>query len=202
MNSEIGYSPDQPLTFSHKIHSDDYKIKCLFCHYQAETHSFSALPTTFSCMVCHVALKSESKLIQPLIESYDKRQPIQWIQINKLPDYVKFNHDTHIQSNIDCASCHGNVEKMGKTERIRDFTMSWCLDCHRNPKKNIIPGREITGIFVYPSSQQDEITLKELKPKTRPSYGSYINNNIIKKYGINAARRPGRGPENCSACHY
>jgi len=202
MNSEIAYSPNQPMTFSHKVHSGDYNIKCLFCHHEAETQTFSALPTTFSCMVCHVALKSESKLIQPLIESYDKRKPIQWVGIHKLPEYVKFNHNSHILSGIDCASCHGNVEQMEKTERTRDFTMSWCLNCHRNPRKYIIPSRNITGIFVYNTLQKNEIKLAKSKPKTKPSFGSYITENIIERHGIKATKLPGRGPENCSACHY
>ena len=201
-NSDIEYAPEQPVTFSHKIHSGKYKIKCLFCHQQAETQSFSALPSTLSCMVCHVALKSESKLIEPLMQSYDNNQPIKWIRIHKLPDYVKFNHNTHIMANIDCASCHGNIETMDITRRTKDFTMSWCLDCHRNPARHIIPGRKITGIFNFPLKYSNHIKIYNSKPKTKPEYGNYINQPVFEKYGIKATHLPGKGPENCSACHY
>lgn len=202
MNSEIGYAPEQPVIFSHKIHSSKYKIKCLFCHYEAESHSFSALPTTLSCMICHVALKSESKLIEPLIESYDEKRPIKWKRIHKLPEYVRFNHNTHIMSNIDCASCHGYVENMDITKRTKDFTMAWCIDCHRQPEKYIITGRKITGIFKHQFAQTKQRKIFVSKPKTKPEYGGYINEKVFEKYGIKAVHRPGRGPLNCSACHY
>ncbi len=200
MNSDIGYSPKQPVEFSHKVHSGDYKIKCLFCHHEAETSSFSAVPTTFACMVCHVALKSETELMKPVNESYDNNKPIQWVRIHKLPEYVKFRHNTHILADIDCASCHGNVETMEQTYRTKDFTMRWCLDCHRNPEENIIRGRNITGIFKFAEVKKTADN-DYPKARTRPFYGDYIKRKIYQKFGIKAAKKPGKGPEHCSACH-
>ncbi len=202
MNSDISYSPEQVVAFSHKVHSGDYQIKCLFCHTQAESKSFSPIPTTRTCMVCHVALRSESEAIKPLADSYDTGRPLHWIRIYKLPEYAKFNHDIHLAANIDCSSCHGNVEKMEKTKHKRDFTMSWCIDCHRKPIENIIPSREISGIFVQPSNQFQSLVQAQFHPKTKPAYGAYINEQVFNKYGIKSAKQPDRGPENCSACHY
>jgi hypothetical protein len=202
MNSDIGYSPVQPVQFSHKVHSGDYKIKCLFCHHEAETGSFSAVPTTFACMVCHVALKSETEPMKPVIESYDNNKPIKWIRIHKLPEYVKFNHNTHILADIDCASCHGNVETMEQTYKTKDFTMSWCLDCHRNPAEYIIRGRDITGIFTFGNAKNNDKSMLKQKVYTKPAYGGYVGNKVYEKYGIKSAKAPGKGPEFCSACHY
>lgn len=202
MNSDIGFTPQQPVEFSHKVHSGDYKIKCLFCHHEAESKSFSAVPTTQSCLVCHVALKNESELIKPLMDSYDSGKAIKWVRLHKLPEYVHFNHNMHLAANIDCETCHGKIENMERTRRIHDFTMSWCIDCHREPLRHIIPGREITGIFVYPAGHSGELLLSHFKPKTKPAYGSFVNNKNYQKYGIIKAKQPGRGPENCSACHY
>jgi hypothetical protein len=108
----------------------------------------------------------------------------------------------HIAANIDCASCHGQIEFMEQTHRINNFTMSWCIDCHRQPVTHIIPGREITGIFTYPGNMFNELVRVNFKAKTKPSYGSFVNEKIYQKYGIKSAKQPGRGPENCSACHY
>jgi len=201
VNSDIGYSPAQPVEFSHKVHSSDYELKCLFCHHEAEENSFSAIPTTFSCMVCHVALKPESEKMIPVIESYDNNKPIIWNRLYKLPEYTKFNHNAHIMSGIDCASCHGEVEKMDNTYKVRDMTMNWCLDCHRDPERYIIKSRDITGLFIY--NEKNWNISDQQRSTTVPYSGSYFSTQNFTKYAITATKKEaGRGPENCSACHY
>lgn len=202
LNTDIGYSPKQPVEFSHKVHSSDYEIKCIFCHHESEIGSFSAVPTTFSCIVCHVAIKEESEKVKPLIESYDNQKPIQWIRLYKLPEHTHFNHNTHILAGIDCASCHGEVEKMEKTYRTNDFSMEFCLNCHRDPDKNIIQTREITGVFDYFNFTQSKINILQSESMTEPHYGSFVQEKNYEKIGILTIKKPSKGPENCSACHY
>lgn len=202
MNSDIGYSPNQPVEFSHKVHSGDYEMKCVFCHYESEISSFSAVPTTFSCIVCHVAIKEESDKVKPIIESYDNQRPIKWIRLHKLSEHTHFNHYTHVLSGIDCASCHGEVEKMEKTSKTRDLTMEFCLNCHREPDRYIIPTRKITGVFDYFDYSKSNLKLVDLESMTEPHYGSYQLKSNYQKFGILTIKKPGKGPENCSACHY
>jgi hypothetical protein len=37
------------------------------------------------------------------------------------------------------------------------LTMSWCLDCHRNPEKNLRPHDQITNMSWQPPANQAEI---------------------------------------------
>lgn len=205
LNSDIGYQPSQPVRFSHKVHSKNYGIKCLFCHHTAELSSFSAIPSTESCMICHVALKAESELIKPVIASYDNRVGIPWIRINRLPEYTHFNHSSHVQASIDCSSCHGKVEEMDSTFKTQDFTMKWCLDCHRNPEQNVTLTRNITGAFGFGFTTKKltkEIIEANTKTYSNPSGGEYFTGYLQNIFGIKSRKAPGRGPETCSSCHY
>lgn len=200
-----GFMPAQPIQFSHMVHSGDFGIKCLFCHSSAENSEFSEIPTTYSCMVCHIALKNTSDLVEPLNSSYDSLKPIIWNRVYRVPDFTKFNHKVHINSLIDCATCHGEVEKMEKIYQFRPITMSWCIDCHRYPEKYVVPAREISGIFT------SNINLDSLGIFKRnfysiilPSYGMWLSENYESEYlkDIVNPRVFSRANENCSVCHY
>ncbi|WP_185876884.1 c-type cytochrome [Blattabacterium cuenoti] len=69
--------------------------------------------------------------------------PVQWIRIHNMPDFVYFDHSQHIVSgekmikkfkkvDLVCKACHGDVQKMDQVEMSNDFTMEWCISCHRN----------------------------------------------------------------------
>ncbi|MCX7909892.1 MAG: cytochrome c family protein [Ignavibacteria bacterium] len=146
-----------------------YKITCLFCHYKAETNSYANFPTTKDCMMCHIALRTESELLKSVIFSYDSLVPLSFKKTHNLPDYVRFNHSLHINQGIDCATCHGLVEEMDSTFQVRNFTMGWCVECHRQPEKYVIQPREISGIFYAPnesfkleSNPLDSISSKQI----------------------------------------
>ena len=206
LHAGYGYNPEQPVHFSHKVHSGDYKIKCLFCHLEAEKTSFSAIPSLYSCMVCHTALKTESDKMKPLIKSYDSRSPIYWVRIYRLPEYAHFRHDIHINSNIDCMTCHQQVETMETTYKTTNMTMKWCLDCHKEPEKFIVPSREITGTFQNPL-KTDIFTNPRIKTVksdayTYPEYGLYFTGLKNKYFNLIYTKLPGKGPETCSGCHY
>jgi hypothetical protein len=201
-----GYSPSQPIYFSHKVHSGDYKLKCLLCHVEAEKTAFSALPSTYSCMVCHTALKTETERMKHLITSYDSKTPLKWNRIYRLPEHSHFRHNTHINASIDCASCHGEIEKMETVYKTTNMSMQWCLNCHRDPQKYIIPIREISGIFVYPDinsiALNGKVKLANSEAYVMPNYGMYYTGEPQNNNSMLFSKLPGRGPETCSACHY
>jgi hypothetical protein len=140
---------------------------------------------------------------------------LEWVRIHKVPDYVHFNHSRHIRAQIDCKSCHGPVEQMGVVSQVKSLSMGWCLDCHRNPEKNIVGARPISGIFtgVY----HDMKNLKDSTymytpikaqlgtpvPITEPAFGQWAT--ALPAHQVDGIPHPkvaGFGPENCSACHY
>jgi menaquinone reductase, multiheme cytochrome c subunit len=166
--TDVGYRPEQPVPFSHKLHAGTLQVKCMYCHTAVEKSRHSTVPATSTCMNCHIAVKAESPKIAKVKESWETGKPIEWRRVHKLPDYVNFNHSRHIRALVDCASCHGEVEKMGVVTQVKPLSMGWCLDCHRNPQENVVPAREISGIFTGLDSYED--VAKKIKNES-PSWG-------------------------------
>jgi hypothetical protein len=48
-----GFAPEQPLAFSHRLHSGDLKIDCQYCHTGAARGPGAGLPSASTCMNCH-----------------------------------------------------------------------------------------------------------------------------------------------------
>ncbi len=58
--------------------------------------------------------------------------PIEWTRVHNLPDHVYFNHAQHVTvGKVDCANCHGPVEKMEVVQQYAPLSMGWCVNCHR-----------------------------------------------------------------------
>jgi hypothetical protein len=148
---DVGYRPQQPVPFDHRLHVTDLGISCVYCHTSVETSPHSTVPTTQTCMNCHISVKADSPKLQLVRESHEKNIPIEWVRVHKLPDYAFFNHSRHINAGIDCASCHGEVEKQGVIVQKQPLTMGWCLDCHRAPEEFSVRTRELTGVDVDPA---------------------------------------------------
>jgi hypothetical protein len=130
-----GYSPAQPIAFPHKVHAGDNQIPCLYCHSAARTSRHAGIPPASVCMNCHSILEKQTVEIEKLKEAVDLQQPIRWVKVHNLPDFVYFNHSQHVQSGVTCQSCHGAVEKMERIEQVSPLTMGWCLRCHREHAK-------------------------------------------------------------------
>lgn len=196
--SNLNFEPTQPVPFSHKTHIDSLGLKCTYCHYDAVSKDFANIPSTQTCITCHIAFRNEAEGIAPLNFSSDNDSVLTWKKINKLPDYVHFSHKQHIMKGVDCASCHGNVELLDSNKQMTRFTMKWCLDCHRNPDLHIIQPREVSGIF----SLTDKPTFQSGKSITKPCFGKLKNMRSAGDSIVPVPQIPGRGPENCSACHH
>ena len=48
-----GYAPIQPISFSHKLHSGEMQIPCVYCHGGVETSRYAGIPALSTCMNCH-----------------------------------------------------------------------------------------------------------------------------------------------------
>ena len=126
-----GYSPRQPIAFSHRIHAEDNKIPCLYCHYAARTSRHAGIPPASVCMNCHAILERQTAEVEKLKEAVQQMRPIAWVKVHNLPDFVYFNHSDHVLSGVACQQCHGAVERMDRVEQAAPLTMGWCLECHR-----------------------------------------------------------------------
>ena len=132
-----GYAPEQPIKFSHKLHAGDMQINCAYCHTGVYKGKQSGIPSSSICMNCHNTIKKESPEIQKIYAAIEKNQPIEWVRVHNLPDLAYFNHSQHTTvGGLDCANCHGDIQKMEVVEQRSTLTMGWCIDCHRKTDVN------------------------------------------------------------------
>lgn len=158
--TNVGYRPKQPVTYSHKLHAGDLGIDCRYCHYDIEASPVANLPPTSVCMNCHKMILPESERLLKVRESYATGNPIEWIRVHKLADFAYFDHRAHLRAGVGCASCHGNVAEMEVVQQVEPLSMSWCLDCHRNPDKAIRPSDQVTNMKWTPPANQTEIAVR------------------------------------------
>jgi hypothetical protein len=138
-----GQRPDQPVPFSHKHHVQGLGVQCQYCHVSVEKSSYAGIPPTKTCMNCHAQIWTNAQLLEPVRESWATGKSLPWIKVHDLPDYVYFSHEIHVHKGVGCASCHGRVDQMPLVYAENSLQMEWCLDCHRNPAKNLRPTSEI-----------------------------------------------------------
>ncbi len=156
------YQPVQPVPFSHEIHASQLGMDCRYCHSFVDVAAHSNVPTTQTCMNCHSQVQAENPKLQPLRDSWASGKPIEWKQIHKTPDFVMFNHSVHVNRGVSCVECHGQVNHMDVVYHAKPHSMSWCLDCHRNPENALRPPKEVFNLDWKPPAgqKQKDIGLK------------------------------------------
>jgi len=138
----------------------------------------ASLPPSSTCMNCHAQIKPDSPLLGALRESWANDVPIEWVRVHMLPDYAQFNHSAHVNVGVGCQSCHGRIDRMDVVGQKQPLSMSWCIDCHRNPAPNLRPVSEVTN-------------MEWVAPEDPQAFGE----KIIKAKSIHA-------PTYCNGCHY
>jgi mono/diheme cytochrome c family protein len=193
------YAPIQPIHYSHRIHAGDNEINCKYCHSAARVSKNAGIPSLNVCMNCHknisevaesTATPEYSKAfydeqIQKLYtavgwdkttQSYTgKTQPVKWVRIHNLPDFVYFNHSQHVTvAGVECQTCHGPVQEFEIQKQFAPLTMGWCIDCHRKTDVKM-EGNE---------------------------YYTKIHEQLSKKYGVEKLTAAQMGGLECGKCHY
>ncbi|NDW03386.1 cytochrome c3 family protein [Jiella pacifica] len=177
--TDVGNYVQQPVPFSHRHHAGELGLDCRYCHTQVEKAAFAGVPPTETCMTCHSQLWTNAEMLAPVRVSLATNTPIHWQRVHDLADYVYFDHSVHVTNGIGCSSCHGDVADMPLIAKAEPLSMSWCLDCHRDPAKNLRPESEIFDTAWQKPADQEE------KGAT-----------LLKHYGI----RPDHLTD-CSVCH-
>jgi hypothetical protein len=147
---------EQPLQFDHRHHTRDEGIDCRYCHNTVEKSPFASIPPTQLCLNCHSQIWNKSPLLEPIRTSFIENKPMVWNRVYKVPEFVYFNHSIHVGKGVGCVTCHGRVDQMAAVEKATPLTMGWCLDCHRNPGKNLRPLSEITNMTWQAEGDADE----------------------------------------------
>ena len=147
-------APAQPLPFSHKLHSGELGVDCRYCHTTVDKEASAGIPPTHTCMTCHSQIWTGSDMLKPVRDSYAQDKPLEWKRLNKLPQYVYYNHSVHVTKGIGCSTCHGDVTAMQMTYRANAFEMRFCLDCHRAPEKYVRTPDQVWNMTWKPPADQ------------------------------------------------
>ncbi|MBP6373611.1 MAG: c-type cytochrome [Flavobacterium sp.] len=193
------YEPVQPIHYSHRIHAGSNGINCKYCHSAARVSKNAGIPSLNVCMNCHKNINEVSDTtataeyskafydgeIQKLYTAVGwdvatqkytgKTQPVKWVRIHNLPDFVYFNHSQHVTvAGIECQTCHGPVQTYEIQKQFAPLTMGWCISCHRKTEVKM-EGNE---------------------------YYTKIHEELSKKYGVTKLTAAQMGGLECGKCHY
>jgi len=142
--TDVGYAPDQPVAYSHRLHAGQLGMDCRYCHDTVERSSFAAVPPAATCMNCHKIIRTESPLLEPIREAAAGGDAVAWVRVHLLPDYASFDHSVHVGNGVGCESCHGRIDQMDVVQQQQPLSMSWCLDCHKDPTPFLRPLDKVT----------------------------------------------------------
>lgn len=136
-----GRAPEQPIAFPHPRHVQTLGMNCLYCHFSANKAMDPGLPAVSTCMGCHTVVTAQrpatdglpartSAGIEKLTTYWNNKQPIPWVRVHKVPDYVQFPHMRHVSAGVTCQTCHGQVQQMNRVYQYASLNMGWCVNCH------------------------------------------------------------------------
>ena len=119
----------QPVPFSHKRHVS-YGATCLFCRPQARTKERAGLPDVDSCMSCHETIQTDNRSVKELARIHRSGEPIEWVRVYRVPDFVFFSHRSHFKAEVQCEACHGAVAEREVLAKEISTSMIMCMNCH------------------------------------------------------------------------
>jgi hypothetical protein len=122
----------QPIRYSHKVHVTDYRIDCLFCHSSATKSASVGIPSVEKCMMCHRVIAVDSPEVRKIAQYWKEKKPIPWNRVTEFPDFNYFPHFRMVNAGVPCLTCHPGIDKADIAVQRQEFTMGFCLKCHRS----------------------------------------------------------------------
>jgi hypothetical protein len=155
--TQVGTAQAQPVPFSHQHHVSGLGMDCRYCHTSVTRSAFAGLPPTHTCMTCHSQIWKDSPMLKPVRDSFAQGTQLRWNRVHRLPHYVYFNHQIHVNKGVGCTSCHGQIDQMPLTSKTQPFYMKDCLACHRDPAKKLRPLNEVFNQnWIAPKNQLEQ----------------------------------------------
>lgn len=193
----VGYMPVQPGGgFNHQIHAGKLGMDCRYCHTKVEQSYEANIPNVATCYGCHaedrIALYTTNEVHKQktdfIREAYANDQSIEWRRVHKVPDYVhNFPHQAHLAAGVSCFSCHGRIDTMPVVYQSQPLSMSWCLDCHRDPQQNLVPRDKVTDL----NWVEEQLANRAGGAASAVAAGKTLVDSLKNS-----------PPQNCGACHY
>jgi hypothetical protein len=220
-SSSQGSQPRQPINFPHTVHVQRLGMNCLYCHYTANKSPDPGLPAVGTCMGCHLTVGPQrpaiagvhgaykSTEIEKLVNYYKggQGQPIPWIRIHKVPEYVHFPHMRHVNAGVTCQTCHGKIQEMPQVYQYSSLNMGWCVSCHVNgysPQEGDVAAgyAQVETGGVTPAGEP-------LQAASAPTSANTQQQPAAPSSTVAAGRQPARNANgrliaryDCANCHY
>jgi len=130
--ASIGFDPNTDKYIEDYDSKSEEEIKAIYTKWMSDTYVKDK--GAFDDEGERLVKEQWSDLVSSLTNDQKKKiqGPIEWVRIHNLPDHVYFNHAQHVSvGKVDCANCHGKVEKMDVVKQYAPLSMGWCVNCHR-----------------------------------------------------------------------
>jgi formylmethanofuran dehydrogenase subunit E len=124
---------DQPIAFSHRLHTEEVGVECIECHHYFMEYTVSGLPDEEVCMVCHEEVMTDSPEEKKLVDILASGDELLFQKLFHLPDHVYYSHRLHVAvAEIECAKCHGEIAMTDfpPDRPLVKMDMDYCMDCH------------------------------------------------------------------------
>ena len=178
-------SPDASgLKINHKFKMDTVGLSCDACHEPNSSNPrLMSFPNHDTCAACHadaIDQNSAKKNCELCHTQPDYKTNVRKDQV--LSPLVKFDHQPHQKSGVDCAKCHTVFDKDILTGDEMLPSMDTCVKCHADQK--VKGGTDCNFCHVK--------GLEKIKPQTHDAAWKIVHGKGLTKDLIDS---------NCKVCH-
>ena len=185
-----GYSPEQPIAYSHRLHAGTLGIDCLYCHSAAEHGRHAGIPSADVCMNCHSFVTAAWETIQneSIVAKKEGRKPEAIVSPELLKLYRAF----------------GLNRERARDESIEPTSIKW-MQVHRLPDFTYFNHSVHVRAGVKCQSCHGPVeSMERMRQHETLSMGWCVNchrenNKSIEADGANTKRK---ASTSCAACHY
>ena len=201
-----GYTPIQPIHYSHKVHAGDNKIECKYCHSSARVSRHSGIPSLNVCMNCHKSIyeykgNAEGPSKEDLANGYTNE--FYTGEIKKLYAAVGWDEENQQYTGetkpVEWVRVH-NLPDLVYFNHSQHVSVAGieCQTCH-GPVEEM----EIVSQFSPLTMAWCVNCHRETKVKVEGNeYYAKIHEELSKKYGVEQLTAAQMGGLECGKCHY
>ncbi|MCA8980781.1 MAG: hypothetical protein H6831_09010 [Planctomycetes bacterium] len=97
--NDRGYTPVQPIAFSHRVHAGELAIDCQYCHSGARRSRHAGVPATSICMNCHAVVRAafDDVLTEKQSAAAEGREPKDVVSTELLKLYTALGLDEKLE---------------------------------------------------------------------------------------------------------
>ena len=185
--NQVGYSPEQPIAFSHEIHAGQLQIDCQYCHSNAEVSRYAGIPTQDICMRCHKFVTA----LQSVLQGENRRAKAE----NRPPKLVVSDELRKLYDAV------GLTEDLQEDPAKQPYSIPW-VRVHNLPDHVYFDHRAHVAAAVQCQQCHGPVeAMKRMRQENSLNMGWCVNcHRAARAQGVNG--QPVHASIDCSVCHY